>query len=323
MREVTAAARNAAPHARPSHRTDRARRHADQRLPVPFEATASATARRTDSRRHTFGARQSSRRSAESVLGTPSARYGGDGFRFAGCWSVRLTSQGFHTNHIHREGWVQFRACTSTCPTRFAALPIAQGTFSSACRRSKPVSICRRSARWNRTSVSCCCSRRICGTARCRSQPRVPASPWRSISFPSTDSHQQFIMASSLQSLLDSGSQMLRNRQFAEAQDVAAAMLAAISRQSTGTAVRGRHRRRAGRPDRRAALHRGSAARFAASRSGRASQGATAVWHCAVARTRARPRCPRRRRSVDPAQIAALAQVLTIVRTPKARASGC
>ena len=30
----------------------------------------------------------------------------GDGFRFAGCWSVRLTSQGFHTNHIHRSGWM-------------------------------------------------------------------------------------------------------------------------------------------------------------------------------------------------------------------------
>jgi Tfp pilus assembly protein PilF len=30
----------------------------------------------------------------------------GDGFRFAGCWSVRLTSQGFHTNHIHRSGWI-------------------------------------------------------------------------------------------------------------------------------------------------------------------------------------------------------------------------
>ena len=30
----------------------------------------------------------------------------GDAFRFAGCWSVRLTNQGFHTNHIHRSGWM-------------------------------------------------------------------------------------------------------------------------------------------------------------------------------------------------------------------------
>ena len=35
----------------------------------------------------------------------PSRPYG-DEFRFAGCWSVRLTSQGFHTNHIHRSGWI-------------------------------------------------------------------------------------------------------------------------------------------------------------------------------------------------------------------------
>ena len=34
----------------------------------------------------------------------------GDAFRFAGCWSVRLTSQGFHTNHIHRVGLDQFGA---------------------------------------------------------------------------------------------------------------------------------------------------------------------------------------------------------------------
>jgi Tfp pilus assembly protein PilF len=29
-----------------------------------------------------------------------------DGFRFTGSWSVRLKSQGFHTNHIHPEGWI-------------------------------------------------------------------------------------------------------------------------------------------------------------------------------------------------------------------------
>lgn len=27
-------------------------------------------------------------------------------FRFSGSWSVRLRSQGFHVNHVHREGWI-------------------------------------------------------------------------------------------------------------------------------------------------------------------------------------------------------------------------
>jgi len=30
----------------------------------------------------------------------------GDGLRFAGAWSVRLRGQGYHTNHVHPEGWV-------------------------------------------------------------------------------------------------------------------------------------------------------------------------------------------------------------------------
>ncbi len=30
----------------------------------------------------------------------------GDGFRFAGAWSVRLRSSGYHTNHIHPQGWI-------------------------------------------------------------------------------------------------------------------------------------------------------------------------------------------------------------------------
>ena len=31
---------------------------------------------------------------------------GGDGLIFTGAWSVRLRSEGFHTNHIHPEGWI-------------------------------------------------------------------------------------------------------------------------------------------------------------------------------------------------------------------------
>jgi uncharacterized protein (TIGR02466 family) len=34
------------------------------------------------------------------------ARPSGDGLRFAGAWSVRLRSQGYHTSHIHPEGWI-------------------------------------------------------------------------------------------------------------------------------------------------------------------------------------------------------------------------
>ncbi|HEY5646190.1 MAG TPA: tetratricopeptide repeat protein [Pseudomonadales bacterium] len=30
----------------------------------------------------------------------------GDGIRFSGAWSVRLASAGYHTNHIHPEGWI-------------------------------------------------------------------------------------------------------------------------------------------------------------------------------------------------------------------------
>jgi uncharacterized protein (TIGR02466 family) len=30
----------------------------------------------------------------------------GDGFRFSGAWSVRLRSEGYHTNHIHTQGWI-------------------------------------------------------------------------------------------------------------------------------------------------------------------------------------------------------------------------
>ena len=31
-------------------------------------------------------------------------------FRFSGSWSVRLDNQGFHTNHVHPQGWLS--ACT-------------------------------------------------------------------------------------------------------------------------------------------------------------------------------------------------------------------
>jgi hypothetical protein len=32
--------------------------------------------------------------------------YGSYGLKFAGAWSVRLRSEGFHTNHMHPEGWI-------------------------------------------------------------------------------------------------------------------------------------------------------------------------------------------------------------------------
>jgi tetratricopeptide (TPR) repeat protein len=30
----------------------------------------------------------------------------GNGFRYSGSWSSRLTNGGYHTNHLHREGWI-------------------------------------------------------------------------------------------------------------------------------------------------------------------------------------------------------------------------
>lgn len=30
----------------------------------------------------------------------------GDALNFAGAWSVRLDSAGYHTNHVHPEGWI-------------------------------------------------------------------------------------------------------------------------------------------------------------------------------------------------------------------------
>jgi hypothetical protein len=38
--------------------------------------------------------------------GRRAANPAADGFGFAGSWSVRLMSQGFHVNHIHPEGWI-------------------------------------------------------------------------------------------------------------------------------------------------------------------------------------------------------------------------
>jgi tetratricopeptide (TPR) repeat protein len=36
----------------------------------------------------------------------PFLRRKGEGVRFTGSWSVRLTSQGFHVNHVHSQGWL-------------------------------------------------------------------------------------------------------------------------------------------------------------------------------------------------------------------------
>ena len=39
-------------------------------------------------------------------LGKMRADTGPDDLRFTGAWSVRLQSQGFHSNHVHPEGWL-------------------------------------------------------------------------------------------------------------------------------------------------------------------------------------------------------------------------
>jgi uncharacterized protein (TIGR02466 family) len=38
--------------------------------------------------------------------GRRETRPSGDGIRFSGAWSVRLRSEGYHTHHIHTEGWI-------------------------------------------------------------------------------------------------------------------------------------------------------------------------------------------------------------------------
>lgn len=72
------------------------------RLPHPLlqvlerqirEAVASVLPRFVDDHTHPFWSRRREVRDAEAL-------------RFAGAWSVRLRGQGFHTNHIHPEGWI-------------------------------------------------------------------------------------------------------------------------------------------------------------------------------------------------------------------------
>jgi uncharacterized protein (TIGR02466 family) len=72
------------------------------RLPHPLlqvlerqirEAVASVLHRFVDDHTHPFWSRRREVRDAEAL-------------RFAGAWSVRLRGQGFHTNHIHPEGWI-------------------------------------------------------------------------------------------------------------------------------------------------------------------------------------------------------------------------
>ena len=46
------------------------------------------------------------RDSAHPFWGRRNLNPRGDGIRFAGAWSVRLRSEGYHSNHIHTEGWI-------------------------------------------------------------------------------------------------------------------------------------------------------------------------------------------------------------------------
>lgn len=42
----------------------------------------------------------------EADLSHPTLRHQPGSVRFAGSWSVRLTGSGFHTNHVHPQGWI-------------------------------------------------------------------------------------------------------------------------------------------------------------------------------------------------------------------------
>jgi hypothetical protein len=48
----------------------------------------------------------------------------GRGFRYAGSWSSQLRSAGFHTNHIHRKGWIS--SCYYVAAPDIAADPVSQ-----------------------------------------------------------------------------------------------------------------------------------------------------------------------------------------------------
>lgn len=70
-------------------------------------------------------------------------------FRFSGAWSVKLKSDGFHTNHVHKEGWLSVctylnvpAAITATDPERQGWLKLGETSLHLDDREETALSVC-------------------------------------------------------------------------------------------------------------------------------------------------------------------------------------
>lgn len=79
----------------------------------------------------------------------PLLRRNSSRFRFSGCWSVKLNSEGFHTNHVHPQGWLsvctylQVPDCISaTDPSQQGWLKLGETSLNLGARELIARSIC-------------------------------------------------------------------------------------------------------------------------------------------------------------------------------------
>ena len=84
--------------------------------------------------------------------------------RFSGSWSVRLREAGYHTNHVHPQGWISSALYVALPDHAEATLPLRDGS-SWARRPSSSASMHRRHSGSSQSRVAWCCSRHGCGTA--------------------------------------------------------------------------------------------------------------------------------------------------------------
>ena len=87
------------------------------------------------------------------------------GYAYAGIWSIRMGAGGFHTDHVHPQGWLS-SACYIEVPR---AMPGKEGWINSANRVCAPIRRSKRSTTLSRRRESSSYSRPTCGTAPCRS----------------------------------------------------------------------------------------------------------------------------------------------------------
>ncbi|HEY0922165.1 tetratricopeptide repeat protein [Rheinheimera pacifica] len=70
-------------------------------------------------------------------------------FRFSGAWSVKLKSDGFHTNHVHKDGWLSVctylnvpRAITATEPQRQGWLKLGETSMHLDGKEETALTVC-------------------------------------------------------------------------------------------------------------------------------------------------------------------------------------